>query len=520
MNLEQSLNCLYNKGSISLDRRNQLMQTSFRLPQAQSSLLQMWFARQAIQEDGPVDPLAGYSYDLRLQTHRGDNVPYGISEDRSLWNGFEGQVQQLVSENRFALSFENGTPLLEGDGIDDFMEWEVRGGQVVFTILIKCPASTWSNTSGILENSDDYNSFNRWVPVEGGQNYFHNNPLPQAVRLNGVSLPSSPFSIPSLNQWNVLTIRTAISAAPAMRSLFKLGSGNNLAAKIIAIAVHSGLPEMHSDQVIATEAHFKTLKPMDSSAFSYISEIESLVPVSDAQKAAINAFFVTEKENGRWNNIKRLYLPGWNNVEANSIDLVSLNSGGFSGTMTHLSGCVQGGGGYFNSFTDITSEGLTSSDAYFVALTVEGQASGFAHLMGVGPDDPMVSDMFSINNAQVNVRFSTNASALEGLSSPEGIISFSRKSGVRTIYKRTTSGRSILATATNADAGSISPSDFIFFNINVDSVPGGVSPGIFTPNHGKMGAYGFGLGFSDADDAAFTQSLKTLWESCFGLTLP
>lgn len=54
MNLEQSLNCLFDKGFIDADRRTQLMQTVFRLPQAQSPLLQLWFAGRSANPPVPL----------------------------------------------------------------------------------------------------------------------------------------------------------------------------------------------------------------------------------------------------------------------------------------------------------------------------------------------------------------------------------------------------------------------------------------------------------------------------------
>jgi hypothetical protein len=36
----------------------------------------------------------------------------------------------------------------------------------------------------------------------------------------------------------------------------------------------------------------------------------------------------------------------------------------------------------------------------------------------------------------------------------------------------------------------------------------------------ELGAYGFGLGLSDADSDGFTANLKTLWETCTNLVLP
>jgi hypothetical protein len=85
---------------------------------------------------GWVDPLAGITFALRLQTHRGDGVPYGLYQDtactiRATADGHSvaawrdeisgsGLVAiQGTSTKRPTLRFSGGIPWLDFDGVDD-----------------------------------------------------------------------------------------------------------------------------------------------------------------------------------------------------------------------------------------------------------------------------------------------------------------------------------------------------------------------------------------------------------------
>jgi hypothetical protein len=87
---------------------------------------------------GWIDPLAGFSFSLRLQTHRGDGVPVGLYKDAecaipatadgdaiAAWRdelSDSGLVAvQSVSTKRPILKFVSGIPVLRFDGIDDFL---------------------------------------------------------------------------------------------------------------------------------------------------------------------------------------------------------------------------------------------------------------------------------------------------------------------------------------------------------------------------------------------------------------
>lgn len=86
----------------------------------------------------PPDPLAGIPFPLRLQTHRGDGVPLGLYQDTACtipatddghsvaaWRdelSDSGVVAvQSVSTKRPTLRFAVGKPVLQFDGVDDFL---------------------------------------------------------------------------------------------------------------------------------------------------------------------------------------------------------------------------------------------------------------------------------------------------------------------------------------------------------------------------------------------------------------
>jgi len=86
---------------------------------------------------GGGDPLAGIPFALRLQTHRGDNVPLGMYQDtactvpavtdgdavaawRDELSGSGFTVTQSDVQKRPLLIFDSGVPSLWFDGVDDY----------------------------------------------------------------------------------------------------------------------------------------------------------------------------------------------------------------------------------------------------------------------------------------------------------------------------------------------------------------------------------------------------------------
>lgn len=256
----------------------------------------------------------------------------------------------------------------------------------------------------------------------------------------------------------------------------------------------------------------------DSDAQAIIDALiaQSANPTS-GQRTAINDFILTGKADGWYSLLKRLYVPVWASASPNGVDWITRAVGTFTGTVTHAAGYVQSNGtsGYFRTGTAFSTEGLSAADGYIFGLHYTANTTNPAVCIGSGNTN---TSYYFMTTTNATARWCNSASGSSVTTTRTGIFSFSRKSGVRTFWRRATSGRTVLVTATNADAGTISASPVLAMANN-----GTDSAGIFAPqfyDDGRKGAYGFGMGMTDAQDSSFTSALKTLWETLTGLTLP
>ncbi len=257
---------------------------------------------------------------------------------------------------------------------------------------------------------------------------------------------------------------------------------------------------------------------IDPDAKAYINTIVSAgATVTSTQRNAINTFYKTAKKDGFYTPIKRFYLPIWGIASPNAVDLITRTSGTFVGGVTHGAGFVQSNGttGYFRTSTTFPDQGLTVSDGSLFVLNYTANTTNPAISIGAGN----INTSYILKNlTAVFARWCTSASAVAGTVTRTGIFSFSRKSGVRALWRRSTSGRSVLETLTNSDAGTLAVSPVFALANNATDTAGSFSPVSY--DNAQTGAYGFGLGMTNDQDAAFTSALKTLWETCTGLTLP
>lgn len=259
---------------------------------------------------------------------------------------------------------------------------------------------------------------------------------------------------------------------------------------------------------------------LDPSAKAYITAIKNAgATVSGIQSAAINNFIRAGRRDGWYASIKKLYLPIWSIAAPNAVDMIVANSGTYSGTITHASGYVQGDGstGIFDLGTTVGAVGMTTASGYLFALVTQASTLGVRGLVGRAQGTSNVATLTSSNTSQT-FRYNTNASQVLGSSAGTGIISASREGGNRSIYRRITSGRSVLFNAAGADAGAIPTAGNIAALANNANGGTGFTGGDF--NNARFGAFGVGLGLNNTDDTNFTLALKTLWETCTGLTLP
>ena len=260
---------------------------------------------------------------------------------------------------------------------------------------------------------------------------------------------------------------------------------------------------------------------LDPTAKAYINAVVAAgATVTSTQRAAINDFVKAEKAASRWTMQKRLYLPIWAAAAPNAIDMVGLTSGSFVGGVTHTAGYVQGDGtsGYFKLNASLGTLGLTTASGYMFALVTQASTIGFRGLIGRGVGASSVATLLSSNSSQLFRYNNTTTGAVTGVSAGTGIISASREGGNRAIYRRATASRSVLISIAGADAGSIIADGSVFaLGVNTNAGSGDT---LTDPNNARAGAFGIGLGMTDAQDSSFTANLKTLWETCTGLTLP
>jgi hypothetical protein len=262
---------------------------------------------------------------------------------------------------------------------------------------------------------------------------------------------------------------------------------------------------------------------LDPDAKSYINAVVATgATVTQTQKNAINAFIESEKAASRYSSIKRLYLPIWGAAAANAIDMITRASGTFVNSPTHGSGFVKGNGttSYFTINASPASAGFTTTNGRIFSLVKTSDSRIDARVyIGAGDSDATGSgDCRVYQSAAVSVsaligRVPATPVASVTVVARNGIFVANRNSSQGLIlHRRITSGvtRSSAATAT----GAVASQNFIAMGIQYSATRTFFSDA-------ELGVYGIGTGLSsDAEVDAFSLNLKTLWETCTGLTLP
>jgi hypothetical protein len=256
---------------------------------------------------------------------------------------------------------------------------------------------------------------------------------------------------------------------------------------------------------------------LDPDAKAYIAAVETAgATVSGGQKKAIDTFVKTGKSDGWYSSIKRMYLPIWASAAPNAIDMIALGSGTFNGTVTHGAGFVQGDGttGWFDSGVTPGTLGLSPSTAYLCALAKTEMIASRA----IGSRNSISQDMnLGRVSASLGCGIMTNtnsAGQIQAVATCSGILSGSRVGGTRFVARRVTSGRSNLASVTDADFGTTP-------TVNIGLMAGNVvTTGATSFTNNEFGAFAIGTGLTDTQDSNFTLALKNLWETATGSVLP
>jgi hypothetical protein len=196
--------------------------------------------------------------------------------------------------------------------------------------------------------------------------------------------------------------------------------------------------------------------------------------------------------------------------------MISATSGTFSGTVTHGAGFVQGNGstGRFLMNASPQGVGMVAGSSSTFVLTKSTSQTAFNVPLNCVPST-LKGNGFSFFSTNIGYYEGRINSAINVTASPNGILVASEiATNSRYFRRRTTSGVTSLNTNTDNFTGS-----FATFNMSVMAGQG-TSGSFFGYSTAELGAYGIGLALTTTQADAFTLALKTLWETCTGLTLP
>jgi hypothetical protein len=262
---------------------------------------------------------------------------------------------------------------------------------------------------------------------------------------------------------------------------------------------------------------------LDPDAKGYIDAVVAAGgTVSGGQKSAINTFVKTGKADGWYSSLKRMYLPIWGVAAPNAIDMIALGSGTFSGTVTHTAGYVTTDGttGHFLSDVSPGGAGCTLDGTGVFALTTGASALNLTNTQRYfGAQALSNLTRLFLSGSHNTARFASS-----GMNNSLFLTDFSAgdQRGVQFLGRNTSLSRFVLLRASSLLSNSqLSLSSAINSTIPMCWLAGNNNGAIsnYAPNTAQLGAAGMTDGMAQADAEAFTDGLKTLWETCTGLTL-
>jgi hypothetical protein len=262
---------------------------------------------------------------------------------------------------------------------------------------------------------------------------------------------------------------------------------------------------------------------LDPDAKSYINAVVATgVTVTQTQKNAINAFVESEKAASRWTLHKRFYFPIWANASANAICMKSLTSGTFVGGVTHATGYIQGDGttGYLDpgSAGNLRTLGLSGSSlTYMVGISQQGAL--LSVIQGAFDGNALnrcqlTNEIATSQNIFACPLLSTNC--INAASPRDGILVGSVTSTTaRYLHRRKTAG--ITAATNNVDSGGVNVPNFQpYIMARYNQITG--LPSLHYD--GRIFASSYGLSMTQAQAEDYSLNVKSLYETCTGLTLP
>jgi hypothetical protein len=256
----------------------------------------------------------------------------------------------------------------------------------------------------------------------------------------------------------------------------------------------------------------------DRMAARYISAVETAgATVTSTQRTAIDAFFKTSKSQGWVSRLRRVYLPIWAAAAPNAIDMLTVASGTFGGTITHSNGFATGNGstGYFEYDTNAAAQGLSASTGLLFWLGATGGTTG-VQLGGYNGSGAATRAVLNANATSVNSEMTSFATVINATIAGAnlGILLSTRTS--------TTSHKIFQRRAAFAQRGATATAVETSASASVTQTAWARGQGATRTNFSNagLGAHGIGLGMTDSQAENFTLAIKTLWETSTGLTLP
>jgi hypothetical protein len=256
----------------------------------------------------------------------------------------------------------------------------------------------------------------------------------------------------------------------------------------------------------------------DADAAAYIAAVVAAgATVTANQRAYINAFYVTGKRDGWYSSIKRLYLPIWQTELPNAVDMISLATGTFVGTVTHGAGFVKSdvSTGYMNANVGLTTLGLSLNSYHYAGLYKESSSQSNSYLFGSASGSNQ--NRLFVSSATMNADLSSaslgRASGTVASGNRLGIFTFSGNASNRFLKQRKTSGVTTLGTTTTTITAAPNNENVAFLaRNNAGTIDGFCGE--------EIGAFSLGLELTDTQDSNYSLALKILWENCTNLVLP
>lgn len=242
------------------------------------------------------------------------------------------------------------------------------------------------------------------------------------------------------------------------------------------------------------------------------------VSVSTAQRIVIRNFIAAEVAASRWGTvIRRFYLPGWGNSQANAIDWVSLTSGSFVNGATHGTGFVQGNGTtqYFDMLTTPASITQASGNASLFAIVRSYTPVSQQAIIGCGTSGLINANQLRMMTTTADL-IHPNSSGIASVSMPTGgVVVGSATSTTNRFIRAYYGGGFVEGVDTDLQNSTLPNINMYAMARNLDG------PAVPTSySSAQYGCWGAGLAMTTAQSDAFAANLRTLWQSLFNLTLP